>query len=290
MKRHASAGANILAAVRFPYPVVPIVRHHHENWDGTGYPDGLVGDTIPLGARILSVVDCFDALTSDRPYRRKLSEYDALAIVRSRSGTMYDPKVVPRFIEILPSLRAAEGRQPELAPAGEGRVPPKLMTRTGAEALLATTGVRQAIAALEPAIGEHLRGLSTEVFAVLYAYDPATGLLSPARVLPRGHAVLERMRIPLGERLTGWVGATRQTIVNSDAALDLGNAAELLGARTCFSTPLVAGDTLLGALSLYSQAEEGFTKADAERLERLAREVALFVTDVVELESSPIPR
>src|SRR5437879_10777800 len=74
MKKHVTMGARILTAVDFPYPVVPIVRHHHEQWDGRGYPDGLVGAEIPIGARILSVVDCFDALTSDRPYRPKLSD------------------------------------------------------------------------------------------------------------------------------------------------------------------------------------------------------------------------
>jgi putative nucleotidyltransferase with HDIG domain len=84
MKEHAKIGAEILAGVDFPYPVVPIVRHHHENWDGTGYPDGLAGDQIPLGARILAVVDCFDALTSDRPYRRALSSRDAIAILQER--------------------------------------------------------------------------------------------------------------------------------------------------------------------------------------------------------------
>src|SRR5205807_2170417 len=65
MKLHASVGADILSAIDFPYPVVPIVRHHHESWDGNGYPKGLKGTEIPIGARILSVVDCFDALTSD---------------------------------------------------------------------------------------------------------------------------------------------------------------------------------------------------------------------------------
>ena len=74
MKEHASIGADILSAIDFPYPVIPIVRHHHENWDGTGYPEGLKGTDIPIGARILSVVDCFDALTSDRPYRPRLSD------------------------------------------------------------------------------------------------------------------------------------------------------------------------------------------------------------------------
>src|ERR1051326_5980258 len=87
LKAHASIGADILSAIDFPYPVVPIVRHHHENWDGSGYPDGLRGTQIPIGARILSVVDCFDALTSDRPYRPKLSDAEALNILMERRNT-----------------------------------------------------------------------------------------------------------------------------------------------------------------------------------------------------------
>src|SRR6185436_17905012 len=100
MKAHASVGADILSAIEFPYPVVPIVRHHHENWDGTGYPAGLKGTDIPIGARILSVVDCFDALTSDRPYRPRLSDSDALAILIERRGSMYDPLVVDTFVRV----------------------------------------------------------------------------------------------------------------------------------------------------------------------------------------------
>ena len=98
MKLHASVGADILSAIKFPYPVVPIVRHHHENWDGTGYPDGLEGSAIPIGARILSVVDCFDALTSDRPYRPRLSDQEAVRILLQRRGSMYDPLIVDAFI------------------------------------------------------------------------------------------------------------------------------------------------------------------------------------------------
>src|SRR5688500_918578 len=104
IKRHAPIGAQVLAAIEFPYPGAPVVRHHHENWDGTGYPDGLKGEDIPLGARILSVVDCFDALTSDRPYRPRMSDDDSFAILRERSGRMYDPLVVDTFIDVFAEI------------------------------------------------------------------------------------------------------------------------------------------------------------------------------------------
>src|SRR5437016_10829202 len=94
MKIHPIVGAEILEEVDFPYPVVPIVRAHHERWNGTGYPCGLKGEEIPIGARILSVVDCLDALASDRQYRRALPLDEAMAKVASESGTTFDPKVV----------------------------------------------------------------------------------------------------------------------------------------------------------------------------------------------------
>src|SRR6185503_6850345 len=104
MKRHVDVGADILSAIDFPYPVVPIVRCHHESWDGSGYPRGIRGDEIPIGARILSVVDCYDALTSDRPYRRALDRDAAVAVLLERRGTMYDPLIVDTFIRILPEI------------------------------------------------------------------------------------------------------------------------------------------------------------------------------------------
>src|SRR5688572_24322809 len=121
MKRHADIGADLLSSVKFPYPVVPIVRHHHENWDGKGYPTGLSGTDIPLGARILSVVDCYDALTSDRPYRPRLSTEEAFDILRERRGAMYDPLVVDIFVaayaEIAPSATLAGQQARSLVPS-----------------------------------------------------------------------------------------------------------------------------------------------------------------------------
>ncbi|MCX6621377.1 MAG: HD-GYP domain-containing protein [Acidobacteria bacterium] len=94
MKMHPVIGAQILAQVGFPYPVVPIVRSHHERWDGTGYPDGLAGEKIPLGARILAAVDCLDALASERQYRRALPLDEAMDMVEKESGKSFDPAVV----------------------------------------------------------------------------------------------------------------------------------------------------------------------------------------------------
>jgi len=108
MKQHAAVGADIISSVNFPYPVEPIVRYHHENWNGSGYPEGLVGTTIPIGARILAVVDCFDALTSDRPYRAALSDEQAIGILLDRRGVMYDPLVVDTFVKIHRELVAGE--------------------------------------------------------------------------------------------------------------------------------------------------------------------------------------
>lgn len=117
MKTHTVVGAEILERVRFPYPVVPIVRAHHECWDGSGYPDGLAGEQIPIGARILAVVDCFDALVSDRPYRAAMSIEDAMALVRRESGIRFDPAIVNvldcRYQELEALARAADnGMQP----------------------------------------------------------------------------------------------------------------------------------------------------------------------------------
>src|SRR5438309_8724830 len=94
MKIHPVVGAEILERVQFPYPVVPIVRSHHEKWDGSGYPYGLRGEEIPIGARILAAVDCLDALASDRQYRRALPLDDAMKHVEMEAGTSFDPTVV----------------------------------------------------------------------------------------------------------------------------------------------------------------------------------------------------
>ena len=101
---HPQVGAEIISAVPFPYPVAPLILSHHERWDGKGYPQGLKGEEIPLGARILSVVDYFDALTSDRPYHKAMTHDAALGLLQQEAGKALDPTVVQMFIKMLPQL------------------------------------------------------------------------------------------------------------------------------------------------------------------------------------------
>lgn len=104
VKEHPAAGVSVLGEAGFRYPVREYIRHHHERWDGTGYPDGLRGEEIPLGARVLAVADSYEALTSDRPYRDKQSREEALEELRAMAGKHYDPELVAKFAEILPKI------------------------------------------------------------------------------------------------------------------------------------------------------------------------------------------
>ena len=260
MKRHVDVGADILSAIDFPYPVVPIVRCHHESWDGSGYPRGIRGDEIPIGARILSVVDCYDALTSDRPYRRALDRDAAVAVLLERRGTMYDPLIVDAFIRILPEI-------------AETALPPQRHEAALAQISQSASVPQPTPSAAPislPAIADST-GLTT---CVVY-------LLSPdGRTLTVGHAsgplaaAVAGMSIEVGQKLSGWVAAHRRTIVNSDAQLDLCDVVSDISPHACLSTALCDGDTLAGVLTVYRESAKPFTPADAQSFEMLAPHLA----------------
>jgi putative nucleotidyltransferase with HDIG domain len=295
IKLHAVKGAEILAAVEFPYPVVPTVRHHHEQWNGAGYPDGLSGDAIPLGARILTVVDCFDAVTSDRPYRRKLTDDEAIAILETRRGTMYDPRVVDAFIELVPALRREDKR-------GEGH--------QAGDLLLADLAVLQTDDIWSPAVdapidetvsfagvGAMLTARIGEAMpsaeACFFAPAAAGSVLTVAYATPLVLEAVASLRLRVGEGLAGWVAANRHTIANSDPDLDLGDAAHQLGFRACTATPVFALGTLVGVLAVYLRQPRGFSKADVRWIGRLAQEIGLDLAgcddDVVPSRSAACP-
>ena len=294
MKLHASVGADILSAIDFPYPVVPIVRHHHENWDGTGYPAGLRGTEIPIGARILSVVDCFDALTSDRPYRTKLSDEAALAILRERRGTMYDPMIVDTFFQVHPTTATDIPRQGppsdvlntiarsrRAATPGHRSVTPDEIS-SSADEMLTVYELARALAgqvSLSDAgdvIAKHLRRLIPSSLCVFYLHDGTTDELEARHVVGEESAKVRGLRIALGQRLSGWVAANRQTIANSEATLDLGDVVPHPPGRlqSCLSTALILDDQLIGVLSLYSEKANGFNDDHKRIIEAVARQIA----------------
>ncbi len=124
VKRHAAIGADLLAGLSFPADLSRLVRHHHENWDGTGYPDRLRRDDIPAGARALAIADCYDALTSDRPYRRAVSHAAAISMISDRCGSMFDPEMVEAFLPLAAGFwPAASDRRVTLHPNPQARVP-----------------------------------------------------------------------------------------------------------------------------------------------------------------------
>jgi diguanylate cyclase (GGDEF)-like protein/putative nucleotidyltransferase with HDIG domain len=295
MKLHASVGADILSAIDFPYPVVPIVRHHHEYWDGTGYPDGIRGTDIPIGARILSVVDCFDALTSDRPYRPRLSDEEALNILLERRGSMYDPLIVDTFVAVHKQI-APQPSPIGLDPAAlneitsstqsafallagtvqlDGIVASRDETATLRELSTALAG-QTTVLQLGDAIAKHVMRLIPFSLFVLFVYDFETDELDARYVTGEAGLPLRTMRIGLGRHLSGWVGANRQTITNSDPVLDLGEIARTSNPRlkSCLSTPLVASDTLVGVLTLYSSQQEYFSDEHRRVIETVAQHSA----------------
>lgn len=263
MKAHARIGAEILAGVDFPYPVVPIVRHHHENWDGSGYPDGLAGDAIPLGARILQVVDCFDALTSDRPYRRALSSDEAIGILQERRGTMYDPAVVDAFVKLAPSIEVSAAPAPSALGVRARAAFVESWMHLDADAPLA------AIAG--PALVVACRSLRATA-GIVFRYVEEGDALVPAVALGFERHILTSLQIPLGDRLSGWVAASGRRQLDADPRLDLHDETSL---QAAVSTPIVRGDMMIGVITLYGEQKGCFEVASLDVLDALVSVMAL---------------
>jgi hypothetical protein len=263
MKVHATVGADILKSIDFPYPVEPIVRHHHENWNGTGYPEGLKAHSIPLGARILSVVDCYDALTSDRPYRPRYSRQHAEQVLRERRGTWYDPWIVDAFLRILDRLEKLEADQQATdAVTAIGKIPAQL------EVIAATTAEEREFNELrrDLPLAESRTSAAEVLFRHLRRVLPAASLslfvpnkdgteLLVAACTGVGTATIEGLTIPVGDRISGWAFAHKQAVMNSNAALELGPVARTFSIplRYAMAVPVTTGasTTPVGVITTY---------------------------------------
>ncbi len=302
MKIHPVVGAEILERVEFPYPVVPIVRSHHEKWDGSGYPHGLKGTEIPIGARILAAVDCLDALASDRQYRRALPLDEAMARVASEAGTAFDPAVVRALGARYRELEArAKSTQVALQPSLSVNIK---ITRgggpaTGLEAdAAAHANPRRKGEALTnmPATGlcslhwEEALAVASIRIQHLIGYDAIALCACDDDVVfakftgGDGGARLAELRVPLGEGLLGWVADVGKPILNGNPAVEPGYAEKdaAFELSSALALPLVNSGRVVGVVALYRREEDAFAADELVSLLELCPALASLMLDVVE--------
>ena len=263
MKLHATIGADILKSIDFPYPVEPIVRYHHENFDGTGYPAALSGPQIPIGARILSVVDCYDALTSDRPYRSKMTRAQAEDYLREHRNSRYDPWVVDGFLEILDQLEAGDAAEaaktPVQAAPGISRAQLQVIHATRAEdrEIVRLKRDLPAAASADRAVElllDRLQPIIPAVTLAMYVPLPDSTDIYRAACAGLGAPAIIGTRVPIGERVTGWVFATSQAIVNAEAALELTESARRsspVSLTHALAVPMLDAGRCTGVVALF---------------------------------------
>jgi GAF domain-containing protein len=252
----------------------------------------------------LSVVDCYDALTSDRPYRRKMSDAEAVAILREREGKMYDPAVVEAFVRVHLDIevvsddapehrevmqRVTQSRQDvgaahELAPEMSANAPGSLLAFVSLSRVASGDATVPDVLALGSRL---LADIVPGATGAWYVPDLARDRLVVADAFGPAAASLRGLSVTMGERLTGWVAANRQCIANSDAALDLGPKAEAVSLQSCMSVPLLMGDSLVGVLSLYAPSANAFADDCGRLIQMVAPHisVALHVAASASLEA-----
>jgi diguanylate cyclase (GGDEF)-like protein/putative nucleotidyltransferase with HDIG domain len=297
MKVHTTVGAQILSRVDFPYPVTPIVRHHHEQWDGMGYPDGLKGEQIPITARLISVVDCFDSVREDRPFRPGMTRDEALAFLLRGSGNHFDPNMVELFIKHLPRFEAqiAALGLPQQPPPNAVREPFALtevdMTQTRergcymaydqiksahqevyalyeiARTFGSSLNVRNTVEVLVDKVG-HVVPFDT---CVVYLYDEVKGHATPAHVAGKNAQLLATRCVAPGEGVTGFALANRSAINQLHPSLDFAGIDIDGDYRSMASLPLFKDELLLGALSVYSTELDYYTDDHMRLLETVTR-------------------
>jgi diguanylate cyclase (GGDEF)-like protein/putative nucleotidyltransferase with HDIG domain len=321
MKIHTVVGAEILERVRFPYPVVPIVRAHHEKWDGSGYPYGLKGTEIPIGARILSAVDYLDALASDRQYRRAMPLDEVMQRISGEAGKSFDPKVVDvlkrryRSLENLARAKSAEdggnvGLAQEVkitrgpAPAA-GFENAAVSDAPGREtkflsSIAAARQEAQSLFELSQDLGASLSlGETLSVFSVklkpMVPYDAiAIYVLRDAMLIPEyvngdNYRLFNSLRIPLGEGLSGWVAQNKKPIVNGNPSVEPGYSSDpdkFSTLRSALALPLEGVAGVIGVLALYRAERDAFTSDHLRILLAVSGKMALAIENALKYQQA----
>jgi len=314
VKIHPSVGAEILERVGFPYPVAPIVRAHHEKWDGSGYPKGLRGTEIPIGARILSAVDYVDALASDRQYRRGMAASEVVAKLQEQAGKAFDPNIVAilrrRFNELegmvqrkalvepapnVPTEIMTRGQEPE---AGLAVWDAPAATRQERDILDLISSARQEAQALfdlsrdlgaSLSLSETLSVLSVKLNHLIPHDAIAVFVLRGEKLIPEyvngeDFRSLASLQIPLGEGLCGWVAQNQKVIVNGNPAVEAGSANDLMKTtklQSALAAPLLGLKGVVGVLALYRLEASTFTSENLRVLLAVSSKTGLAVENAL---------
>ncbi len=309
VRMHPQIGADIINAVPFPYPVAPLVLGHHERWDGRGYPMGLKGEQIPLGARILCLVDYFDALTSDRPYHKSLTVDTAAALIQEEAGKALDPMAVDAFLRILPELRShMEGAvmdRPRPLPAMSssegapiaGSPRAAAMSRTSvfediavahreiyalyelAQSMGTTLGVTETMGHIASKLSRVVPFSACSLF--LYSEDDDT--LQCRFASGTDAELLQQLVLKNGQGLTGWVARNRRPLVNGRPSADFNAAGSVLqtALESALVCPLISGNAVIGALAVYHTAEAFYCDDHRRLLDRVCEQASAVIRNAI---------
>ncbi len=296
MKTHALIGAEMLARMHFPDLVTDIVRTHHEKWDGTGYPFGICGDDIPVGARILSAVDCLDALASDRPYRGALPLDEAMALVRSQEGKSYDPTIISilqrRYIELDQLARGTVGHPPvesgvislatrfqsdSPAAAPNNILDPIVSARQETQLLQALASELAQAARLDEVAQAIHKCLSQKIgYDTLGLYIRRNAEMEPIYFLGAHESLFTKKTFPLAEGLSGWVAQHRNPILNGNVSVECcyaNNSQILYNLQTALAVPFEGKGGTTGVITLYHMDRNAFSQDDLRILEAASLQI-----------------
>ncbi|MGH9971018.1 MAG: diguanylate cyclase [Pyrinomonadaceae bacterium] len=319
MKIHPTVGGDILRRVNFPYPVEDIVRYHHEKWDGSGYPKGLKGDAIPLVARIISVVDFYDATRCDRPYRKGMAREDSLALLESMAGNAFDPHVVEKFVAHVLEFDAlinTEDIQEQVhceAPAHDyvtstkpdaGLASDVLGTPDDSDGFKSITEAQREVFALHEiaqTIGSSLNINDTVTLVtnklkaivpfdtcVIFVVDEKSGKAVSAHASGEHAEHFSRRRINVGDGITGWVIANARSMCNASPELDLVGMKEAISKqyRGILVSPLLREDGAFGAITLLSTSRTSYTTEHVRLLESVCQHASSALNNALTFEKT----
>jgi diguanylate cyclase (GGDEF)-like protein/putative nucleotidyltransferase with HDIG domain len=316
MKIHPIVGSEILQRVAFPYPVAPIVRAHHERWDGSGYPDGLKGEQIPRGARVLAAVDCLDALASHRQYRNALPLDAAMDAVVGMSGSSFDPAVVEvlrrryRELEAMahssgdsdePGFSVQVRNDRDVKPAaGYEQTAPSSNDTDFLSSIASARQEAQTMFELSQDLGNSLSlGETLSVLSIrlrkLVPYDSmAVFLLHNDRLVPElvsgdNFRLLSSLNIKVGDGICGWVAENRKPIVNGDPNIEAGydpDPAKFITQRSVLAVPLEGLSGVVGVLALYRAEQDAFAVDHLRILLAISAKIGLSVENALKYQQA----